>query len=34
MSEQVIQLNREEGIAKLKELGFTDEQIKELTSNV
>lgn len=27
---EVIQLNREQGIAKLKELGFTDDQIKAL----
>jgi len=25
--DQIIQLNREQGLAKLKELGFTDEQI-------
>jgi hypothetical protein len=25
--QQIIQLNREQGIAKLKELGFTDDQI-------
>jgi hypothetical protein len=30
MAEQIIELNREEGIAKLKELGFTNEQIAEL----
>jgi hypothetical protein len=30
MIEQIIELNREEGIAKLKELGFTNEQIAEL----
>jgi hypothetical protein len=34
MVEQIIQLNREESIAKLKELGFTDEQIAELINNV
>jgi hypothetical protein len=34
MAEQVIQLNREESIAKLKELGFTDEQIATLITNV
>jgi hypothetical protein len=28
--DEIIQLNREEGLAKLKELGFTDEQIKAL----
>jgi len=27
---EVIQLNRQEGIAKLKELGFTDDQITAL----
>jgi hypothetical protein len=27
---EIVQLNREQGIAKLKELGFTDEQIKAL----
>ena len=28
--QEVIQLNREEGLAKLRELGFTDEQISAL----
>jgi len=28
--DEIIQLNRKEGLAKLKELGFTDEQIKAL----
>jgi hypothetical protein len=28
--EQIIQLNREQGMAKLKELGFTDAQISAL----
>jgi len=28
--EQIIQLNKEQGLAKLKELGFTEEQIKAL----
>jgi hypothetical protein len=28
--DEVIQLNREQGLAKLKELGFTDEQISAL----
>jgi hypothetical protein len=27
---EIIELNRQEGIAKLKELGFTDEQISAL----
>jgi hypothetical protein len=30
--EQIIQLNREQGLAKLKELGFTDDQITALLS--
>ena len=30
---EIIQLNRQEGIAKLKELGFTDEQITALLGN-
>ena len=30
--EQIIQLNREQGMAKLKELGFTDTQITALFS--
>jgi len=29
--EEVVHLNYEQGVAKLKELGFTDEQIKALT---
>lgn len=28
--EQIIKLNREQGLAKLKELGFTDDQISAL----
>jgi hypothetical protein len=28
--DQIIQLNREQGLAKLKELGFTDDQIAAL----
>jgi hypothetical protein len=28
--DQIIQLNREQGLAKLKELGFSDEQISAL----
>lgn len=28
--DEIIQLNREQGLAKLKELGFTDEQISAL----
>lgn len=28
--EQIIKLNREQGLAKLKELGFTDDQIAAL----
>lgn len=28
--QEVIQLNREQGLAKLKELGFTDDQISAL----
>jgi hypothetical protein len=28
--DEIIQLNREQGVAKLKELGFTDEQISAL----
>ena len=28
--DQIIQLNREQGLAKLKELGFTDDQITAL----
>jgi hypothetical protein len=28
--EEIVLLNREQGLAKLKELGFTDEQIKAL----
>lgn len=31
--EEVTQLNRKEGIAKLKELGFTDDQIKALLNS-
>jgi hypothetical protein len=31
---EVTQLNRQQGIAKLKELGFTDEQIAALITNV
>ena len=31
-AQKVQQLNREQGIAKLKELGFTDEQINALLS--
>jgi hypothetical protein len=28
--EQIVKLNREQGLAKLKELGFTDDQISAL----
>jgi hypothetical protein len=28
--QQILQLNREQGLAKLKELGFTDDQISAL----
>ena len=31
-AEQVTKLNREQGLAKLKELGFTDDQITALLS--
>jgi hypothetical protein len=31
--DEVIQLNREQGIAKLKELGFTDDQISALLNS-
>lgn len=30
--QEIIQLNREQGLAKLKELGFTDDQISALLS--
>ena len=30
--QEIIQLNREQGLAKLKELGFTDDQITALLS--
>ena len=32
-AEQVTKLNREQGLAKLKELGFTDDQIFALLNN-
>ena len=31
-TEQITKLNREQGLAKLKELGFTDDQISALLS--